>query len=142
MSLSRKNMDKYSSQAEVLYNTLATFKFKQNEVYNFGKIEKVSKYLAKNIRKRATINKNYTSYGLKHIIEYDLGYVSNGEIILSALLAGFRMDNTSSVNPCFNVNTTDVKFIAEKEVREKDVDKTQEEREFDSWYREITKNNV
>jgi hypothetical protein len=135
MSYAQKNMDSSNKQIEKMYNTIPLFKHIQNKVDNFNKVYSTARYLAKNIRKRTTINKNYSSYGLKHIIEYEVGYMSNGEFILSALLAGFKMYNEYSINPSFNMNTKDIKFIGEKEKREKDVEKTQEEREFDSWYR-------
>ena len=37
-----------------------------------------------------TINKKRTSYNMKHIVEYYIGYISNGEFIVAALLAGFK----------------------------------------------------
>ncbi len=65
--------------------------------------------------KRRTINKTRTSYGLKHVLEKYRqvfrksadNYISNGEFIISAILADFEPSwNKSSDNPniCFNIH--------------------------------------
>jgi hypothetical protein len=41
--------------------------------------------------KRKTINKSGTSYGLKHIAERDVGYITNGVFIAAAVAEGFRV---------------------------------------------------
>lgn len=43
------------------------------------------------VSKRETLNKDHTSYGLKHIVERILDrYVSNGEFIAAMILEGYR----------------------------------------------------
>lgn len=40
-------------------------------------------------RRRVTINPNHSSYGLKHVAEKDIGYITNGVFITAAILSGF-----------------------------------------------------
>lgn len=100
-----------------LYNTCNIFRCKQNDYVPFKNINIIANYLKNNIRKIKTINTRNSSYGLKHIIENVLGkevdhYVSNGELILSALLAGFKMDN-SRINPYFNMSKKDINRLSD-----------------------------
>ena len=41
--------------------------------------------------KRKTLNKSGTSYGLKHVAERDVGYITNGVFIAAAVAEGFRV---------------------------------------------------
>lgn len=40
------------------------------------------------------INKTGTSYGLKHVAERSIGYVTNGAFIAAAIAEGFRIERT------------------------------------------------
>jgi hypothetical protein len=63
---------------------------------------------AQTLTKIKTMNPRHSSYGLKHMAENraDLGtgYVSNGQMIVAMLLAGFGIDARGTVNPQFNVS--------------------------------------
>jgi hypothetical protein len=54
-----------------------------------------------------SFNKRGTSYGLKHIAERDIGYVTNGVFIAAAIAEGFRVRREGrSPNAVFNISTT------------------------------------
>jgi hypothetical protein len=60
--------------------------------------------------KRQTINRIGTSYGLKHIAEHDIGYVTNGVFIAAAIAAGFQIERTErswrvTPNAWLNIST-------------------------------------
>lgn len=121
-----------------LYESISLFRYKQNRIDNFDNINTIATYLVKNIRKRKTINRKHSSYGLKHIIEDDLFYMCNGEFILSAIIAGYNISNFDIINPSFNMDERDITFICKKEEREKQRIKEQENKEFNLWYRSIS----
>lgn len=56
-----------------------------------------------------TINKRHTSYGLKHMAEKEIGYITNGAFICAAVFCGFDF-RVSGPNAHFN--------ISEKSLRE------------------------
>jgi len=60
--------------------------------------------------KRQTINRWGTSYGLKHVAEHDIGYVTNGMFIAAAVSAGFAIERARrgwrlSPNAWMNIST-------------------------------------
>lgn len=77
-------------------------------INNSDFIMKISDLLTKKIRSTSTIRKIHSSYKIKHIIERSLltfgideTYVSNGELIVAAIIAGF---NFSPCNPYEGLN--------------------------------------
>lgn len=46
-------------------------------------------WLLENVQPTKTINKHHTSYGLKHIAEKDIGYITNGVFIAAGIIAGY-----------------------------------------------------
>lgn len=53
-----------------------------------------------------------TSYGMKHVVERAIGkYVTNGEFIAAALIAGYAFKYTAGPNPLFGMSARDVKRI-------------------------------
>ncbi|MEQ0776166.1 hypothetical protein ABLT15_28060 [Paraburkholderia tropica] len=65
------------------------------------------RFLENSATTRKTINKRVTSYSLKHAAErwganeHLSSYVANGELILAALLAGFRCERIARSPNCF-----------------------------------------
>ena len=53
--------------------------------------------------KLKNINKNGSSYGLKHIAEREIGYITNGELIAAALMEGFDV-MIEGPNGYFNIS--------------------------------------
>lgn len=53
--------------------------------------ERAREWLVRLTKTRA-ITRCYTSYGLKHVAEADIGYVSNGIFIAAAISAGFNIE--------------------------------------------------
>ena len=75
-------------------------------------VEQVRLWLVKNIEPRKTINPYAGSYSLKHIAEKALdGYVTNGELIAAAIIAGFphRSDGVSSPNMSFGMTVGSIR---------------------------------
>lgn len=68
------------------------------------KILRLASWMERNLEKRRTINKMASSYGWKHMFEGAFGYISNGQFITAALLAGFKIDS-SRPNPCLNISS-------------------------------------
>jgi hypothetical protein len=57
--------------------------------------------------KRKTINKTGTSYGLKHVAEKDVGYITNGVFIAAAIAEGFRVVRIGDTpNAWLNISAT------------------------------------
>jgi hypothetical protein len=50
-------------------------------------------------RKRKTINRRGTSYGLKHVCEDEVGYMTNGTFIAAAIACGFDIQETHDGSP-------------------------------------------
>jgi|SRR5262249_4821815 len=56
--------------------------------------------------KLKSFNKRGTSYGLKHVAEHDIGYVTNGAFIAAAIAEGFEVQREgSSPNALFNISS-------------------------------------
>ena len=55
-----------------------------------------------------TINKRHTSYGLKHMAEKEIGYITNGAFICAAVFCGFDF-NASGANARFNTSEKSLK---------------------------------
>jgi hypothetical protein len=58
--------------------------------------------------KRKTLNKMGTSYGLKHVCEKDVGYITNGVFIAAAIAEGFHVRRTDwgSPNAFLNISSS------------------------------------
>ena len=74
-------------------------------------VREAARWLAKN-RRRATINRKYSSYQLKHFAEKTAegGYISNGALIAAAYYLGFDVepDGGHSPNACLNISSKTV----------------------------------
>lgn len=58
------------------------------------------------------INRRRTSHGLKHIAEWQIGYVANGQFMLAMLLMNFDME-VAGANGLFNVTEASVQRVEE-----------------------------
>ena len=67
----------------------------------------------KGLEKSKTFNKYYTSYGLKHVFQYNGGfYVTNGAFKKAMQLAGFsHKECSSNINWWFNVSQKSIKSV-------------------------------
>lgn len=75
------------------------------------RIQTAYNWVRTQLRIGCRINRNRTSYGLKHVMEDDCSvYVTNGEFIIAMCLAGFTM-TTLEYNPSFNVTESSVKAL-------------------------------
>jgi len=67
--------------------------------------EKTVEWL-KQIKKIKSLNRNSSSYGIKHFVEKDTGYITNGVFIAAAIHSGFEHKSCrpSSINAFFNMS--------------------------------------
>lgn len=74
-------------------------------------VEEVRDWLQHNIAPRKTLNDDAHSYSLKHIAERAMGtYVSNGELIAAAIIAGYtyRRPRYGSPNTVFGMSSRSI----------------------------------
>ncbi|PHR45992.1 MAG: hypothetical protein COA32_12165 [Fluviicola sp.] len=83
--------------------------FDESPFLNNKTVKLIRSFLSENFSKSKSINKTYSSYGLKHIVEYKIGeYISNGELIYSMFMEGFDLKR-HNINCYFNIKTSEVK---------------------------------
>lgn len=91
--------------------TESTEDFEENIFKKAGNIEQIRAVIKTYFRKMDSINFDNSSYGLKHIVEKDLGfYVTNGELIYAMALENFTIEK-GSVNCFFNVSKVGIKLL-------------------------------
>ena len=72
-------------------------------------------WIAKNLLHSKRINPRRSSYGMKHVMERDIGiYVSEGSFIAAMLVNEFRMEAKSGYSPSFNVREISVRRIEKR----------------------------
>ncbi|EKE25719.1 MAG: hypothetical protein ACD_5C00055G0002 [uncultured bacterium] len=100
--LSRKESDlKFKNDQKALLNNTENF-------------EKACQWLAQ-IEKIETINEKRSSYGLKHLAEKKIGYITNGVFIAAAIYCGFKYKiYRDDPNPCFAMSEKSIKQIEKK----------------------------
>ena len=69
-----------------------------------SEVKKIQDWILPYLDKANKINKKHTSYGIKHIIEKELGeYVANGDCIAAFILSGYKYE-ISGPNAFFNID--------------------------------------
>ena len=72
-----------------------------------------------NVEKTKAINDHANSYGLKHVAEVDIGYITNGSFIAAAIHSGFEYNVTpGSPNVTFNMSTGSINDIKRRQKAE------------------------
>lgn len=124
-------LELYSQDYWLSYNDedelkgLTPFGFKGNAALNISSFDKIQLDWALDFARACgepirTINKNHTSYGLKHLAERrakklsdnGVNYITNGALILAMVDAGFRfVRDGDSPNVCFNVSERALKKL-------------------------------
>ncbi len=67
------------------------------------------------VKKIKSINYKHSSYGLKHIAEEEIGYVSNGAFIAAAIHCGFDVKEYCDwPNVHFNMSNKSINLILER----------------------------
>src|SRR5215218_971599 len=74
------------------------------------RIQDVCAWIWLHLRPIQSLNSHRSSYGLKHIVEKDIGYVANGELIAAMLMGGYRHAKHGP-NAWLNVSETRVKAV-------------------------------
>lgn len=76
-------------------------------------VETAVVWLRENIEPIQTINKTRTSYGIKHIANKDIGYITNGVFIAAGIIAGYSYEIVpSSPNVSFGMSEKSLKEIS------------------------------
>ena len=75
---------------------------------------KCCQWLRGNISKIKTINQRHTSYGLKHLAEKDIGYITNGVFICAAIHCGFPYKLTDGPNVRFGMSERSITQIEKR----------------------------
>jgi len=77
-------------------------------------VAQLREWLVNNADPRKTVNDRAYSYKLKHLAEEELGsYVSNGEIIAAAILAGYSYEDVG-LNANFGISQYSMKALEER----------------------------
>jgi len=92
---------------ELTKNGFTTSKKAEDRI-DKDKLEHIIRFIKLWFNQTKSINKNQSSYGLKHLIERKIGtYVSNGDLIASMITCGYKHKRDKN-NCYFNVNTNNV----------------------------------
>jgi len=82
-----------------------------------GQVEATVMWLRDNLEPTKTINRRRSSYGLKHIAEKDIGYITNGVFITAAIIAGYPYEQIyGSPNVQFGISERSIKRIVHLDV--------------------------
>lgn len=78
---------------------------KEYQEMDLERKEKLKDWISKYFYPRKTMNKDHTSYGLKHVIQSDnRDYYTNDEFKGGMLEMGYIPDDTRKLNWCFNLS--------------------------------------
>lgn len=88
----------------------SSFDESRERLLNSGaEIAKIANWLS-GINKIKSINTHRSSYGMKHIAEIELGYISNGAFIAAAIYCGYKYKAyNNSPNVSFNMSERSIK---------------------------------
>lgn len=76
-------------------------------------------WIRRNLVKIKTVNRNHTSYGIKHLFEHDCGgfYISNGQMKGALLICGFEPSNRSDLNWCCRISQKSINALQKRGLR-------------------------
>jgi hypothetical protein len=86
-----------SKQAEILADN------RRQLVESVNRIEATCQWIDAHLVSRKTINPHHSSYGLKHVAEKEIGYITNGVFIAAMIACGYRL-SVDGPNAWFNVS--------------------------------------
>jgi hypothetical protein len=86
-----------SKQAEILADS------RRQLLKSLNRIEATRRWIDAHLVSRKTINPHHSSYGLKHLAEEDIGYITNGVFITAIIACGYRL-GVDGPNAWFNVS--------------------------------------
>lgn len=70
---------------------------------DLDRVQATCAWITAHLSPRQTLNPRYGSYGLKHTVEHDIGYITNGAFIAGMLLCGYR-HQVDGPNAIFNLS--------------------------------------
>lgn len=80
---------------------------------SFDRFVVTYEWIEKNFRPIKSINRARSSYALKHIVEKETGYITNGVFIAAMLAHGYQIDAWEP-NPQFNVSERAVNEVQKR----------------------------
>ena len=78
------------------------------------RVKEICEWIWLHLRPIQSLNSHRSSYGLKHFVEDDIGYVANGEFIAAMLMRGYRYAKDGP-NAWFNVSEKAVKAVTQRQ---------------------------
>jgi hypothetical protein len=81
---------------------------RQALIDEIDRVQATCEWIDANLYTRKSINPYHTSYGLKHIAERDIGYITNGVFIAAMIACGYRY-RVDGPNAVFNVSEWPIK---------------------------------
>ena len=85
---------------------------RQKLLESIDEFDKTCEWLSTKER-RKSINTSHTSYGLKHMVEKDIDYITNGVFIAAAIHCGFKIKYIHDhPNVCINISEKALKGYA------------------------------
>lgn len=70
-------------------------------------------WLQENVERTGTLNKRHTSYGIKHMAEKDIGYITNGVMIAAGIISGYPYEIVpGSPNVPFGMSEKSLKEVS------------------------------
>jgi hypothetical protein len=79
-----------------------------------GRVHEICEWIRQHLRPTHRANPYRSSYGLKHIVEQDLDYVANGELIAAMLMCGYRFVKIGP-NARFNLSEKTVRAVTQRQ---------------------------
>lgn len=80
---------------------------------SFDRFVTTYEWIGQNLHPIKSINRARSSYGMKHIAEEEIGYITNGVFIAAMLAHGYEMDAWEP-NPSFNVSERSVNVVQKR----------------------------
>lgn len=75
-------------------------------------VEHTVTWLQENVEPIRTVNRRHTSYGIKHIVEKDIGYITNGVMIAAGIIAQYPYEFVAdSSNVLFGMSEKSLKDV-------------------------------
>lgn len=76
------------------------------------RFEATCTWILNNLQMQKTLNHKRTSYGLKHVAEHDIGYITNGLFITAMLHLHYSWEQASlGTNAVFNVSEKSLRLL-------------------------------
>ncbi len=80
---------------------------RQSLLASADRVKQACTWVDAHLLSRGTLNHRHSSYGLKHLAEQDIGYLTNGQLIAAMIACGYRYQ-VVGMNAHFNISEREV----------------------------------